>query len=59
VNGALVDADPERFFLPPYLAQHGWIGLWLDDGAVDWTEIEAHLVDAHRLSAPGSLLKDL
>jgi predicted DNA-binding protein (MmcQ/YjbR family) len=59
VNRSLVDSDPERFFMPPYMAQHGWIGMWLDDGPVDWDEIEAYLVDAYRLTAPKSLTRDL
>jgi hypothetical protein len=59
MNRSLVDADPDRFFLPPYMAQHGWIGLWLDDGPVDWGELEAHFVDAYRLTAPKSLTRDL
>jgi predicted DNA-binding protein (MmcQ/YjbR family) len=59
VNRSLVESDPDRFFMPPYMAQHGWIGMWLDDGPVDWDEIEAYLVDAYRLTAPKSLTRDL
>ena len=57
VNGTLVDAEPDRLFLPPYMAQHGWIGMYLDVGPVDWDEAEALLTDAYCLVAPKSLAK--
>src|SRR5439155_18408837 len=28
----LVDADPERFFRPPYVGHRGWLGVRLDRG---------------------------
>jgi hypothetical protein len=56
-NAALVDSDRERFFLPKYMAHHGWVGLYLDVGTVDWDEIEALLEDAYRLTAPKSLVR--
>jgi len=55
VNEALVARDGSRFFLPPYMAHHGWIGLYLDVGRVDWGEVEALLTDAYRLAAPKKL----
>lgn len=51
-NAALVAADPERWFLPPYTAARGWVGLHLDlDAEPDWDE----LADAYRMSAPKRL----
>ncbi len=44
----LVEANPERFFRPPYVGGRGWIGIYLDTD-VDWDLIELHLRDAHRL----------
>jgi hypothetical protein len=35
VQEALVDADPARFFRPPYVGPSGWVGVVLD-GRVDW-----------------------
>jgi len=35
-NKALAEAQPQRFYLPAYLAHKGWVALWLDVGAVDW-----------------------
>jgi len=55
VNTAVVAGDSERFFLPPYMAHHGWIGMYLDAGPVDWDEVEAFLTDAYRMAAPKTL----
>ena len=55
LNATLVETSPDRFFLPPYLAHHGWIGLYVDEEQVDWDELEALLVDAYRLAAPKRL----
>ena len=30
VQQMLVDADPERFFVPPYVGHRGWLGVRLD-----------------------------
>ena len=47
---ALIDADPERFFRPPYVGGAGWIGVVLD-GKPDWKMV-AHLVEqAHGIIA--------
>ena len=42
----LVQADPERFFRPPYVGHRGWLGVYLDI-EVDWTELEAIIGRAH------------
>ena len=42
----LVQADPERFFRPPYVGHRGWLGVYLDV-EVDWTELEAIIRRAH------------
>lgn len=36
VQAMLVSAEPERYFVPPYVGQHGWVGIRLHDG-IDWT----------------------
>ncbi len=58
-GAAIVEADPERCFLPPYLAHRGWVGAWLDVGDVDWQRVEGLLVDAYRLVAPRRLAREL
>jgi hypothetical protein len=59
LNATLVDNDPERFFLPPYMAHHGWIGVHVDVAHVDWAEIEDLLTEAYRLVAPKSLARQV
>jgi hypothetical protein len=54
----LVDADPERFFVPPYVGVKGWVGISLDDG-VDWEEVAELARDAYRMTAPRRLLARL
>jgi hypothetical protein len=34
----LCEADPEHFFVPPYVGFRGWLGVHLDRG-LDWDEI--------------------
>lgn len=58
-NEALATASPDRFFLPPYLAHHGWVGLYLDRGEVDWEEVRELVTDAYRLVAPKRLAAQL
>ena len=53
----LVAAEPERFFVPPYLGHRGWVGPWLDTETPDWDEIREMLVESYCLCAPRSLAK--
>jgi hypothetical protein len=55
---ALGEADPERFFRPPYVGLRGWIGVRLD-GDVDWAEVERLCRDAYRAVAPVRLAASL
>jgi hypothetical protein len=56
-NAQLVAEDPGKFFMPPYMAPHGYVGIYLDAGPVDWDEVREFIVDAYRLAAPKSLAK--
>lgn len=56
VQELLVEAEPERFFRPPYVGPSGWIGIRLD-GGVDWGEIADFLADGYRLAAPKRLAR--
>jgi hypothetical protein len=47
----VVDSDPERFFVPPYVGPRGWIGARLDRRP-DWGAIAMIVEEAHRLMAP-------
>ena len=55
VQEGLVEADPARFFRPPYVGHRGWLGVYLDV-PVDWGQIEDLVTDAYRRVAPGRLL---
>ena len=46
----LVGGDPARFFVPPYVGQHGWIGVRLE-GDVDWDAVADFARDAYRMTA--------
>jgi hypothetical protein len=52
----LVEADPEKFFRPPYVGHRGWLGVRLDRG-LDWGELAAIAEDAYAEVAPPKLLE--
>jgi hypothetical protein len=54
----LVGAEPERFFVPPYVGHRGWLGVYLDV-PVDWEQIADLVVDAYRRVAPRKLVAAL
>jgi hypothetical protein len=54
VQGDLVDSEPERFFVPPYVGHRGWIGVRLDVDP-DWDEIAEIIRDGYRRVAPKKL----
>jgi hypothetical protein len=51
----LVDAEPHRFFRPPYVGGRGWLGVRLDI-ELDWNEIVGVCTDAYRVVAPSRLV---
>jgi hypothetical protein len=51
----LVDADPARFFRPPYVGHRGWLGVRLDRG-LDWDELAGIAEDAYAEVAPQKLV---
>jgi hypothetical protein len=56
VQHMLVEADPERFFVPPYVGHRGWLGVRLDRG-VDWNELAGIAEDAYAEVAPAKLVE--
>jgi hypothetical protein len=56
MQSMLVDADPERFFVPPYVGHRGWLGVRLDRG-LQWDELEGIAEDAYAEVAPRKLVK--
>jgi predicted DNA-binding protein (MmcQ/YjbR family) len=51
----LVGADPERFFVPPYVGHRGWVGMWLDN-RVNWQEVAEIVGRSYRMTAPKRLV---
>jgi hypothetical protein len=58
VQGTLVGHDATRFFVPPYVGQHGWVGIWLDRD-VDWEELADLVEESFRMTAPKRLVAQL
>lgn len=58
VQGDLVESDPARYFVPPYMGPKGWVGVRLEDGVV-WQDVERILVAGHRLSLSPALRRRL
>lgn len=52
----MIEAAPDRFFVPPYVGPSGWIGVWLD-GKIDWKELGELLADSYRMIAPKKLTR--
>jgi hypothetical protein len=51
----MVRAEPERYFVPPYVGPSGWVGVWLDRNP-DWSEVKDLVEDSYRLVAPRKLV---
>ena len=55
MQAMLVESDPERFFVPPYVGHRGWLGFRLDR-ALDWDELAGLVEDAYAEVAPPRLV---
>jgi hypothetical protein len=55
---ALVDAQPERFYVPKYVGPKGWVGVRMD-AATDWAMVDDLVRQSYRLIAPKRLLSSL
>ena len=56
MQSMLVEADGEKFFVPPYVGHRGWLGVRLDRG-LDWDELAGIVEDAYAEVAPPSLVE--
>jgi hypothetical protein len=56
LQGMLAAADPERFFVAPYVGHRGWLGMRLDL-ALDWNQLAGIIEDACAEVAPRSCSK--
>lgn len=57
-QAAMVEAEPERFFVPPYVGHRGWLGVRLDTD-VDWDEVAGVVTDAYCCVAPKTLARQV
>jgi predicted DNA-binding protein (MmcQ/YjbR family) len=58
VQELLTGSDPARFFRPPYVGHHGWVGTWLDVEQ-DWDELADLVEESYRKTAPKRLVAQL
>lgn len=56
-QNALLEADPELFYLPKFYGKGGWIAIRLDIGRTDWGYISDWLHKSWRMVAPKRLVK--
>jgi hypothetical protein len=52
-QATMIEADPKKFFKPPYVGVRGWIGIQLDQ--INDKELASHLREAWRMIAPKKL----
>ena len=52
----LLESEPERFFVPPYVGHRGWLGVRLDR-RLDWYELAGIVEDAYGEVAPPKLVE--
>jgi len=55
MRAGLVKAQPEQYFVPPYVGFRGWIGVRLDRRP-DWDDVERVIRDAYLAVAPKKLV---
>ncbi len=55
IQAMLIEAEPEKFFKPPYVGVRGWIGIHLD--CVRDAELTSQLHQAWRLIATAQILR--
>lgn len=53
-----VEAEPDHFFVPPYVGPRGWLGVHLNKG-LDWKRVAHHVREAYLAVAPKKLTLDL
>jgi hypothetical protein len=54
---ALVEGEPEHYFVPPYVGHRGWVGVHLDRGLA-FDEIAGTIEEAYLTVAPKRLAEE-
>jgi hypothetical protein len=57
-RSVLLESDPKRFFVPPYMGPRGWVGVRLDR-RLAWKRIAAIVEESYRMTAPPKILARL
>jgi phosphoribosylglycinamide formyltransferase-1/phosphoribosylamine--glycine ligase/phosphoribosylglycinamide formyltransferase/phosphoribosylformylglycinamidine cyclo-ligase len=47
----LIEAEPDLFYRPAYLAAAGWIGMRLDTGDTDWERVDDRIARSWDMAA--------
>ncbi|MBA3837548.1 MAG: MmcQ/YjbR family DNA-binding protein [Sphingomonas sp.] len=55
-QGMLVEMDPDRYFVPPYLGPSGWVGMRIDSAEPDWDRVADRISASWAMVAPRRLL---
>ena len=50
---------PNRYYLPAYIGKRGWLGVYLNRGAIDWNEVRNVVELSYMLVAPKALVARL
>ncbi len=58
LQDTLVKAEPERYWVPPYVGHLGWVGIYLD-GDCDWTMVKRLVTEGFCKVASAKLLARL
>lgn len=53
----LIEAEPDVYYRPAYIAHQGWIGMHLDQPATDWGQVAHRLERSWQLAAPKRLMR--
>jgi hypothetical protein len=53
IQAMLIEAEPEKFYKPPYVGVRGWVGIHLN--RIQDEELASHLRQAWRMIAPKKL----
>ena len=51
-NTRFAEANPRRFYVPPYIGPRGWVGYRLDLPTVDWSEVRDLVRCSYQQTAP-------
>jgi phosphoribosylglycinamide formyltransferase-1 len=54
-NFDLARSHSDRYYIPAYIGPRGWVGLRLDAGKIDWSEVSSLITTSYKAVAPKRL----